>query len=113
MKEWFKKNWGWVLGGTVAVAVGLYLVLKGESDETVFDYDSFKGLETPAIFEGKNLTVEEVVALLGMDEYILQGLDEHDLVPSDISASLIYDYYVDCSDDVKYVLGPIVYEEGL
>lgn len=111
MKEWFKKNWGWVLGGTAIAAVGLYLACKGYSEEQVLDYEALKGLETPALFEGKNLTVEEVVALLGMDEHILQGLDDHGLVPHDISGSLVYDYYTDCSDDVQYVLGPILYEK--
>lgn len=113
MKKWLKKYWPWLLGGTALVGVALYLYVKGsdQGDGSIYDYEMLKDLETPVLYDGRNLTVKEVVALLGMDEWILQKFYDDGALPADIAASYVYDYVTDNSN-LKDILEPIVYSEG-
>lgn len=110
LKTWVKDHIELVIGGaTIAASVGLYFAFKAIAGDDAPDiYDCITDFETPAIFDGRNLTVEEVVALLGMDEFVLAQLEKENLVPADLAANFILDYIDDVAPHTKDILEPIV-----
>lgn len=112
LKTWIKDHIELVIGGaTIAASVGLYFAFKAiavDDASDIYDYDCITDYETPAMFDGRNLTVEEVVALLGMDEFVLAQLEKENLVPADLAANFILDYIDHVGPHTKDILEPIV-----
>lgn len=113
-KSWIANHIELIIGGaTIAATVGLYFAFKALADKACAEagdiYDYIKYYETPAMFEGRELTVQEVVAMLGMDEYLLQQLEKENLVPADLAANFVLDYIDDVAPQTKDILEPIVF----
>ena len=114
VKAWVANHIELVIGGaTIAASIGLYFAFKAltesDTDQDVFDLIPYWEYKTPAMFEGRNLTVEEAVAILGMDEYLLQQLEKENLVPADLAANFVLNYIDDVAPQSKDILEPIVF----